>query len=69
MTRDGTFLIEDGHISKAVKNFRFTESVVGALSNVDLVGRDAQLIGSYFGGAVVPALKIARFTFTGTTEQ
>jgi predicted Zn-dependent protease len=69
MTRDGTFLIEDGRITKAVKNLRFTESVVGALSNVDLVGRDVQLVGSYFGGLVAPALKIARFTFTGTTEQ
>ena len=64
MTRDGTFLIEDGKITKPVRNLRFTESVLRALSNVELVGRDLLLLGS----ARVPAMKVRGFRFTGVTE-
>jgi predicted Zn-dependent protease len=64
MTRDGTFLIEDGKITKPVKNLRFTESVLNALSNVEMIGKD--LVNQ--GSATVPALKIKNFRFTGTTE-
>ncbi|UCC68019.1 MAG: TldD/PmbA family protein [Armatimonadota bacterium] len=60
MTRDGTFLIEDGKVTKPVKNLRFTQSIVDALSNVEMIGRGAQLT-EY---AYVPALKIASFSFT-----
>lgn len=64
MTRDGTFLIEDGKITKPVKNLRFTESVLNALSNVEMIGSELVKQGS----ATVPALKIKNFRFTGTTE-
>lgn len=64
MTRDGTFLIEDGKISKPVKNLRFTESILDALSNVEMIGKELSLQGS----ATVPAIKIKNFRFTGATE-
>ncbi|MFQ5904938.1 MAG: TldD/PmbA family protein [bacterium] len=75
MTRDGTFLIENGAITKPVKNFRFTQSVLEALSNASMVGKKAKLIGGGAGygarfafGTVVPPLKIEKFRFTGVTE-
>ena len=68
MTRDGTFLVEDGRIVGGVRNLRFTQSVVEALDNVEAVGRDTQL-GSEFGGSVrVPGLRIGRFHFSSATS-
>jgi len=64
MTRDGTFLIENGRVTKPVKNLRFTQSILEALSNVEMVGKD--LIKQ--GMATVPAIKVRKFRFTGTTE-
>jgi predicted Zn-dependent protease len=60
MTRDGTFLIENGRIARPVKNLRFTQSILGALSDVQMIGKGGQLT-EY---AYVPALKIGRFAFT-----
>jgi len=64
MTRDGTFLIEDGKIISPVKNMRFNQSIVEALTNVDMVGRDLVLDD----GILAPALKISKFTFLSGTE-
>lgn len=64
MTRDGTFLIENGKISKPVMNLRFTESILDALSNVEMIGKELSLQGS----ATVPAIKVKNFRFTGVTE-
>ncbi len=64
MTRDGTFLIEDGKIISPVKNLRFNQSIVEALQNVDMVGRDLTLDD----GILAPALKISKFTFLSGTE-
>jgi len=60
MTRDGTFLVESGKVTKPLKNLRFTESIAEALNEVEMVGREGRLV-EY---AYVPALKIARFSFT-----
>jgi predicted Zn-dependent protease len=68
LTRDGTFLIEDGKFKGAVKNLRFTDSVLKALSQVSLISKDTRLVEGFFGGSRVPALKIDNFTFSGTTE-
>jgi predicted Zn-dependent protease len=75
MTRDGTFLIENGKITKPVKNLRFTESVLKALSNVKAVSKKVSLVteGGGYGhrfavGSLVPSLKIEEFNFTGKTE-
>ena len=68
MTRDGTFLIEDGRISHPVKNLRFTQSYVEALAGVEGVSRNTKLVLSEVGFATrVPALKLASFNFTGVT--
>lgn len=64
MTRDGLFLIENGKVTKPVMNLRFTENVLDALSNVEMIGRDLKLQGI----AAVPALKVKNFRFTGGTE-
>jgi predicted Zn-dependent protease len=61
MTRDGTFLIEGGKVTGGVKNLRFTQNVVMALSSVLAVGDRAALTEE---GAVVPCLKLASFAFT-----
>jgi predicted Zn-dependent protease len=69
MTRDGLFVVKDGELAYPVKNLRFTQSYVEALSNVDRVGRDTRLLTNEFGGyaARVPALRINDFCFTGST--
>ena len=72
MTRDGVFMIENGEITYPVKNLRFTQSYVEALSNVEMVGNGTRCLVSEFNqgvklAACVPALKIGAFNFTGTT--
>ncbi len=70
MTRDGTFLIEDGEVKYPVKNFRFTQSILEALQNTAMVGRDTELASEFFFSASrVPALAIERFTFTGRSDH
>jgi predicted Zn-dependent protease len=70
MTRDGTFLIEHGEVTRPVKNLRFTQSYLEALSNVEAIGQATKLMRNIldFGANRVPALKISTFAFTGTTE-
>jgi len=60
MTRDGTFLVKDGTLDKPLSNLRFTQSILAALEQTHLVGREATL-NEY---AYVPALKISEFAFT-----
>lgn len=69
MTRDGTFLVENGEIVGPVKNLRFTQSYLDALAGVSAVGRDFRTLRGSFGAVVVPALRIDAWTFTGTTEH
>jgi PmbA protein len=70
MTRDGTFLIEDGRIAGGVHNLRFTQSSLDALSAVEDVGRDVQVsTDTFFGAAAAPALRLSRFTFTSATAH
>lgn len=68
MTRDGTFLIENGVIAQPLKNLRFTQNVLEALSHVGAIGSERALIGPGEGGAtLVPALMLERWEFTGQT--
>ena len=70
MTRDGTFLIEDGKVGGAVEDMRVTESGLRALLLVEAVGREQALItGDGFGATLVPKLRIGKFAFTGRTER
>ncbi|MAG35409.1 MAG: hypothetical protein CL878_04065 [Dehalococcoidia bacterium] len=68
-TRDGTFLIENGEVVGPVQNLRFTQSILDALKELPMIGKDRQLIRSWLGGAVVPPLRLARFTFTGVSSE
>lgn len=71
MTRDGLFLIEDGHITKGVKNLRFTESVLDALKRVVALSSKLYKADTFWGGGgtVLPAMKIKDFHFTSATEN
>jgi predicted Zn-dependent protease len=64
MTRDGTFLIENGEVTTPVQNLRFTQSYVKALNGVEAVGRDTRCIWIDPGICSGPALKLAAFRFT-----
>lgn len=70
MTRDGTFLIEDGRIVRGVRNLRFTQSILDALSHVEDVGRDVEMASdAFFGAAAAPAVRLAKFAFTSVTAH
>src|SRR3954469_8271636 len=69
LTRDGTFLIENGKITKAVKNFRFNESPLFMLNNLEAIGRAERVAGTEAGGNVVmPTLKVRDFNFTSLSD-
>lgn len=69
MTRDGVFMIEGGEVAYPVKNLRFTQSYVDALANVEAIGSEVKLRKSEYGSHAnyVPAVKLGKFNFTGTT--
>jgi predicted Zn-dependent protease len=69
MTRDGTFLVEGGRIVGPVKNLRFTQSYLEALAGIEAIGRERRCLKGFLGGVVVPAVRIASWTFTGGTEH
>jgi PmbA protein len=70
MTRDGTWLIEDGRVASPVKNLRFTQSILGALSDVEQVGDQSALVSAFFFSVSrVPALKIGAFNFSGRSDH
>jgi predicted Zn-dependent protease len=67
MTRDGTFLIENGKITKGVRNLRFNQSIVEALGSAEF-SSEQKRTAQYSYSLVVPTAKIDKFTFTSTTE-
>jgi PmbA protein len=68
MTRDGTFLIENGKLHAGVRNFRFNESLIHMLSNVEAMGAPVRASGEESFDMVVPAMKIKDFNFTEVTK-
>lgn len=68
MTRDGTFLVENGKIVGGIRNFRFNESLVHMLQNVESMGQPVRASGEESMDMVVPAMKIRDFNFTETTK-
>ena len=65
MTREGTFLIENGRITRPVKDLRFTQSILDALNGTLALSRTTKLqIGEYIGASRVPAIRLKAFTFT-----
>jgi len=69
MTRDGTFLVEGGKLVGPVRNLRYTQSYLDALAGVSAVSRERKAVRGFLGAAVVPALRIDAWTFTGITEH
>ncbi len=67
MTRDGTFLIENGKIAHGVRNMRFNQSILTALNNVEFSSELARS-GNYSYSIVLPAAKIQGFRFTSLTD-
>jgi predicted Zn-dependent protease len=65
MTRDGTFLIEDGRVTKGIKNLRWNDSPLRALNALDGVGV-AERQGEYVD-AMIPSLRVRDFHFTSKT--
>jgi len=69
LTRDGTFYIENGKIAFPVKNFRFNESPVIMLNNLEELGKSERTVSGESGqGAMIPPLKIRDFTFTSLSD-
>jgi PmbA protein len=70
MTRDGTFLIENGQIARPLKNLRFTQSILEAFGGAEMLGSELKRVKAGWGGfaTCAPAVKIREFQFTGTTE-
>ena len=69
LTRDGTFLIENGKISKSIRNFRFNDSPIFMLNNLEMLGRAERVGGTEQGGDIVmPAIKVKDFNFTSLSE-
>ena len=65
MTRDGTFLIENGALGRPVKDLRFTQSIVEALQDVRGVSRERLIeMSEVESGVVAPWLHLGRFAFT-----
>ena len=69
LTRDGTFYIENGEIKYPIKNFRFNESPVIMLNNVEEFGRPIR-VSAGWGGTILmmPPMKLRDFTFTSLSD-
>ena len=68
MTRDGTFLVEDGRVTCGVRNFRFNEGLLDLLSNVEALGPAVRASGEEAIDMVAPAMKVRGFNFTEVTR-
>jgi PmbA protein len=68
MTRDGLFLVEKGRITTAVRNFRFNQSTIEMLKNVELLGPAVRATGEEAFEMVVPAMKVRDFHFSEVTK-
>jgi predicted Zn-dependent protease len=68
MTRDGTFLVENGRVGRGVRNFRFNESLIHMLSHVEAMSTPVRACGEESFDMVVPAMKVKEFNFTEVTK-
>jgi predicted Zn-dependent protease len=68
MTRDGTFAIENGRVAHGLRNFRFNESLIHLLSNVEAMSEPVRASGEESFDMVVPAMKVRDFNFTEVTK-
>jgi predicted Zn-dependent protease len=63
LTRDGTFYIENGKIKHPIKNFRFNESPIVMLNNIEALGKPQRT-----RGCMIPPMKIRDFTFSSSSD-
>ena len=68
MTRDGTFLIENGRVSRGLRNFRFNQGIIELLNNVEALSPSVRASGEEAFDMVVPAMKVSGFNFTEVTR-
>jgi len=68
MTRDGTFLVEDGKVQCGLRNFRFNQSLISMLSNVEAMSAPVRASGEESFDMVAPAMKVKEFNFTEATK-
>ena len=68
MTRDGTFLVENGKVQCGLRNFRFNQSLLSMLSNVEAMSAPVRASGEESFDMVVPAMKVREFNFTEATK-
>jgi predicted Zn-dependent protease len=68
MTRDGTFLVENGKVQCGLRNFRFNQSLISMLSNVEAMSVPVRASGEESFDMVVPAMKVREFNFTEATK-
>jgi predicted Zn-dependent protease len=68
MTRDGTFLVENGRVAGGIRNFRFNQSLLEMLSNVEMLGPAVRAAGEESFEMVVPAMKVNNFHFSEVTK-
>ncbi|MFZ0299790.1 MAG: TldD/PmbA family protein [Candidatus Sulfotelmatobacter sp.] len=68
MTRDGTFLVENGKVQRGLRNFRFNQSLIHMLSGVEAMGVPVRSCGEESFDMVVPAMKVRDFNFTEVTK-
>jgi PmbA protein len=68
MTRDGTFLIEDGSLTQPLKNLRFTQGAVEALASCKGATSARKFVGTEEGACYVPGVLLSKFSFTGQTS-
>jgi PmbA protein len=61
LTRDGTFLIENDEVSKPIVNMRFTDSMLSALRNIPMIGRELEMVEA----TTVPSMKLEKLRFVG----
>lgn len=67
MTRDGTFLIENGEITRPIKNLRFNQNVLEAWQNATF-SDTLKLQKGFLGGSMIPAARIEKFKFASGTS-
>jgi predicted Zn-dependent protease len=69
LTRDGTFYIENGEIKYPIKNFRFNESPVIMLNNIDELGKPVRIAGDESNfSMMIPPMRLRDFTFTSLSD-
>jgi predicted Zn-dependent protease len=68
MTRDGTFLVENGRVVNGIRNFRFNQGLLEMLSNVEQLGPAVRAGGEEAFEMVVPAMRVRDFHFTEVTK-